>query len=112
LVDVKTTSFIGRFDNEVAKFGYHGQLAFYADGLAAIEPASITPLIIAIQNEAPFDVVVFTMADAVEEGRKLYRRLLRQYIECRRTNYWPGICPKAGMPCVLPKWAREDESEL
>jgi exodeoxyribonuclease VIII len=110
LVDLKKTSRFHRFDCEVAKFGYHAQLAFYLDGLGELDPAPVTPVIIAVQDEAPYDVVVYSVNDAVEHGRKLYRRLLDLLIRCRREDRWPGICPTGTLPIILPKYAQEDES--
>jgi exodeoxyribonuclease VIII len=112
LVDFKGTAFIDRFDNEVAKFGYFGQIAMYEDGLKTIEPASITPMIVAIEDVPPFDIAVHTCADAVEHGRRLYRRLLDELIRCRKAKSWPGIAPMGTIPIVLPQWARERENAI
>lgn len=109
MVDLKTTSFLHRFDNEIAKFGYHGQCAFYQDGLAELEPVESLPLIIAFESDPPFDCAVFNMSDAVTHGRKLYRRLMTTLRDCRAKDRWPGICPHGTIPAVLPKWAQEGD---
>jgi exodeoxyribonuclease VIII len=111
LVDFKSTSRFHRFDLECAEYGYHAQLAFYSDGLYALEPAPITCLIVAVQSVPPFDVAVFTSADAVDHGRRLYRRLLAEAIRCRTERNWPGICPVGTIPIILPAWAREPENQ-
>ncbi len=106
--DFKKTRAIHRFDNEVAKFGYHAQRAFYADGLATIEQVELTSMLIAVQDEPPYDVIPMTMSGAIESGRKLYRRCLETLIRCRKSDSWPGICPVGAMECDLPKYAIEE----
>lgn len=110
MTDFKTTVKPYEFDREVAKYGYHAQIASYESGLQTVQPGEVLPLIIAIPSVPPFDdVVVYTCADAVDNGRKLYRRLLRQYLECKATNRWPGICPVGTIPVILPKYSREPD---
>jgi hypothetical protein len=112
IVDLKKTSKLAMFNSEIARYQYHGQAAFYRDGLATINsvnPETITVIIIAIQDEEPYDVVPYLLTDAVEHGTKLYRRLLRTLIGCRRDDRWPGQCPFGTIPAVLPKWATEEE---
>ncbi len=108
-VDFKKTAFLHRFDNEVQKYGYHGQRAFYKDGLQTLAPGEVTSIIVAVQDEEPFDVVCFSCADAVEHGRRLYRRLLNTLVSCRKSDRWPGMRPKGTMPIILPKFALEAE---
>lgn len=112
IVDPKKTSRIVSFDNEIVKYGYFGQLAFYRDGVAAIEgvdPDTITVIILAVQDEEPYDVVPYLMSDAITHGRRLYRRLIRTFTGCKRDDRWPGICPKGTIPAVIPRYAEEAE---
>jgi hypothetical protein len=111
VVDLKKTSQLHRFDNEVAKYGYHGQSAFYRDGLMELEPVEPIPLIIAIQDEPPYDVVVFNATDAAEDGRKLYRRLMTTLTSCKKNDSWPGLCPFGTLPVILPGYAKEKEGD-
>ncbi len=112
LIDLKGTRAIDRFANECGKYGYHGQLAFYKDGLETLNPAPVTPFIIAIQNQPPWDVIVYRVDDdTIEQGRLLYRRMLRRYVECEKEKRWPGISDEI-LPLWLEKWHRETESEL
>jgi exodeoxyribonuclease VIII len=113
LTDLKKTAFLHRFDSEVAKYGYHGQLGFYNDGLYTIDPRPVIPLLIVVEDHPPFDLAIFSMTDAVEHGRRLYRRLLDTLHRCKTSGGWPGICPKGTIPVVLPGYAREaEETEL
>ena len=115
LVDLKSTAFVGieKFDREVDRLGYHGQLAFYHDGLQATEPAPLAVLILAVENAPPYDVALRSVdLDTLEEGQRLYRRLLRQYAACVQANRWPGVAPEYPVPIVLPKWGREPQEEI
>jgi exodeoxyribonuclease VIII len=100
------------FDKQVGDYGYHGQQAFYWDGLTTLNPAPVTPLIVAVMDEAPYDVAVYTCMDAAEHGRRLYKRLLNQYIECRKAKSWPGIAPVGTIPVVLRPWNREPDTQI
>ncbi len=112
IVDFKKTSCIERFQYDIAKWAYHGQAAFYRDGVAAIErinPETITSILVAVQDDEPYDVVPYLLTDAVVHGQRLYRRLLRTYVQCKRQDAWPGICPKGCIPAILPRWSEEGE---
>lgn len=116
LVEVKTTRFIEprRFFADAARLGYHGQCAFYEDGVHATRTDADTPLseptiMIAVQNEAPYDVAVYEMPDeAVDAGRALYSRLLKRLRECRDRKRWPGVCESEPLRFTLPAWAELD----
>lgn len=109
LVDIKSTATIDRrlFAAACARLGYHAQLAFYLDGLrangVAVHPE---PILIAVQSEAPHDVVTYRLPDhVVQAGREKYRRLLRLLRECLETDTWPGIAPEEEVALDLPEWA-------
>ena len=111
MVDFKTTRKVDPlgFNRDRADYGYHAQLALYADGVAAASPGvSVVPLIVAVENKAPFDVVVYRPDDkAIETGRALYRRLLRTHLGCIESKSWPGIAEKYVMPLSVFKWEEE-----
>lgn len=95
------------FEGEIARYGYHGQLAWYHDGLQAIEPAPVVPVIVAVQNEAPFEVAVYRFDETeLEKGQKLCRRLLTQHLTCTQQKDWPGACESI-VSVQLPAWADE-----
>ncbi len=100
------------FGYAAAKYLYHGQLAFYHDGL--IHSGRLTPrylpLFIAVQNRPPWDVAVYNMqSEHVEAGRLLYQRLLRRLAECAAADWWPGVAPEI-TPLRLPEWAVNAET--
>jgi hypothetical protein len=115
LVDLKSAADVDpqRFAASVYRYGYHGQLAFYADGLAANGIAlDGDPVIICVESVEPHDVVVYT-ADpfVVDQGRQMYRRLLARVKECTERGEWPGISGAATLPLLLPAWAEVEGDE-
>ena len=112
--DVKTAVDVSprAFGYAAAKYLYHGQLAFYHDGLihsGRLNPRRL-PLFVAVQNRAPWDVAVYNMqSEHVEAGRLLYQRLLRRLADCAAADWWPGVAPEI-MPLRLPEWALTAET--
>jgi exodeoxyribonuclease VIII len=111
LVDFKTCRSVDPrgFDRARAEYQYNAQMAFYLDGLMALQPGvSIVPLIVAIENKAPFDCVVYRIDDeGIENGRMLYRRLLRMHLRCVDERRWPGIAEKYVVPLGISGWEKE-----
>lgn len=109
LSDLKTTRsvFVHDFTRDVAKYLYHCQLAWYANGLSlnGIDPGK--PAIVAVESKEPFDVVVFEMsADTITTGRREYRRALDLLAVCRATDTWPGVGNGHPTSLELPAWAQ------
>lgn len=114
LSDLKTTRSVEPrwFASQAVRLGYHAQLAYYADGLAAngiglVEPAAL----VVVENVAPYDVVVLELSDAdIAAGRRLYRECLDKLALCRATDLWPGVGGGARCKLELPAWAVEAEA--
>jgi hypothetical protein len=113
LIDVKMTRAIDDFERENGKYGYHGQIGgFYRDGLMTLNPVPVVPLVIAVENKSPNDVLVYQYPDdSTEEGQKLYRRLLGIHLNCERDKRWPGISD-AVLPLFIPPHCREIETKM
>ncbi len=89
-----------------AQYGYHGQLAFYVDGLAALGVRVDRVVMVAVSNQEPHDVGVFYVeTTALEVGREWYRSLLARYVECRQAERWPGRYDEVEQVLDLPGWA-------
>jgi len=92
---------------------YHTQAAVYADGYKAItghEPAS---KIIAVEFDAPHDVVVYNMTpEVLDAGRESYRNLLLKLIGCRDDNRWPGYANGCELDAQLPAWMMAEDNDL
>lgn len=116
LSDLKTTRNIDprAFGRDVARFMYHGQLAYYADGLAAngivLEGE---PAIIAVENTAPYDVLVLTFSEEdMAAGRALYRKALDCLSRSRELDEWPGVSGGEPMRVPLPAWVMPEAEEI
>jgi len=103
----------GRFSTTSAQFGYHIQLALYADAAAACGLGTPPVRIIAAQNHEPYDVVVYKLhEDALYVGRMEYERALDLLVACRESGQWPGLAPDEELPLVLPAWTVPDMGKL
>lgn len=121
IVDLKTTRNPApeKFARATVEYGYAAQCAFYHDGAVQQRriPGDQRPYIIAAKTNEDYDVVVFQLTEAaLAVGRSIYRRLLRQLVQCMEANYWPGIAPGV-QQLDVPPWAEaqalsaEQESE-
>jgi len=108
LVDLKTTKDASRegFGRQVVALNYHSQFAWYSDGYFKACGVRKPYVIVAVENEAPYDVVVYRVPEiALRLGRERYDRWLDQLAFCRRHNTWPGYSGGVELELELPKWA-------
>ena len=94
LLDVKTYSDAspGEFSRQISRKRYYVQAAFYMDGYAAASGKKVNDfLFIAVETKYPFASNVMGLdEEALEQGRREYRRYLRLYAECLGKRTWPG----------------------
>lgn len=101
------------FQSAYARMNYHAQAAMYGDGLEAIMGRATYHKCITVENSEPHDVVVYdVIGEPLEQGREAYRGWLKQLVECREKDEWPGLSPGAELSLRLPAWAVPDESDL
>lgn len=102
-----------RWPSHAADQKYHGQIAYYSDGLEASgNPFADYPVLIVVESEGAHDVAVYdTDEEYLSAGRRLYRRLLRRYQECVERGAWPGVCASGPLRMTLPAWADWDEED-
>ena len=108
IVDLKTTQDVSPrgFARTVANYHYHGQLAFYSDGLHSNGVQCVGHAIIAVQNSHPFDCAVYDLHDIVPQGRWQYQQWLEKLAWCEKYDLWPGVQGDDGQLVLeLPKWA-------
>lgn len=92
---------------EIARRGYHGQLAHYAAGVRALWPdVRVHALIIAYEARAPYDVGVFALPQdgAMWAGERMRAEAVARYVAAHTAKSWPGACP-ATVEVELPRWA-------
>jgi hypothetical protein len=111
LVDLKSTVRAGPMDfgREVVRYGYHGQSAFYTDGLLASGLKVEAQWIVAIENEAPHEVAVYRLPpDVVTLGRERYFLLMDRLWRCEQAKDWPAW-PGENL-LTLPAWASNEDA--
>ena len=115
LVELKSTGDVTprTFATVAARLGYHGQIAFYLDGLTESgRSVAPEPLMVVVESDEPYDVAVFTVPEEeLETGRCMYRRLLHRLKDCTEADSWPGVCNEEPLPLALPVWAFNEENE-
>ncbi len=115
IIDLKTTSDpdLRIFGNLAARFRYHMQAALYRDGVEACGLGRLPFKIIAIQDQAPFDVVVYDLGeDVLAQGQEEYQRAIDIVEICRERQEWPGMAVEHEISLVLPVWATASEEEI
>jgi len=107
VVDVKSTRDASprAFAADVARYGYHRQLAYYRAGLDALRPAPRRAAFIAVEKEPPYAVAVYELAErGLEQGEREFRAALARYRDCVESGIWPGYGDELGL-VDLPAWA-------
>lgn len=107
VVDLKTTDDAapGAFARTCAKYGYHGQAAYYLDGLLSAGAYAAQFLFIVVEKAAPYAVAVYVAEEEMlESGRRLVADYLARHAECLESGIWPGY-PIEVQSLSLPPWA-------
>jgi len=104
--DVKTTRNASRpaFRKAIADYGYAEQQAFYELGYESAFGKLPDFCIIAVENEPPHGVAVYTIGeDTMRIARKRVRLWLNQVAHADRTNNWPSYV-EAIEDIDAPEW--------
>jgi len=116
LIDYKTAQGGGAegrvFGNAALRYGYLGQLAFYAMGVEqALGWKPERWVIVVVEKSAPYEVTVFEVPDEARYlGECLVRESLDRLAECQKTNHWPGRYTDE-QQLQLPAWAWQDDED-
>jgi len=111
IVDLKTAREIGtrQFASAAWSMGYFHQLAFYRRGVAlglGCSRDAVTTRIVAVENTAPFDVVVFDPdGDSLGAADDEIDALLAKVAQAERTGQWPGAYATEPVRLFAPSWA-------
>lgn len=102
------------FPRTCAAYLYHAQVAWYMDGAIAAGKLPVDcerPYIVAAQGVEPYDVGVYQLTPTdVKRGRAIYRRLLKQLVQCTEAGMWPGAVPDI-RDLNVPDWSGPVEDE-
>lgn len=84
-----------KFARYAERLFYHGQCAWYSDGIE--KSTAYTPgpceryYVIAVEMSKPFDVVIYEYdAEALDDGRRTNRLWLERLVNCERSGFFPG----------------------
>ncbi len=103
----------GKFMN---KWMTHVQLAFYMDGLSAVDGVDYTTaFVIAAEKKAPFIIQPYYISEEdLQLGRSIYRSLLKKHKACVESGIWRGYegnfeagsdnCINGVIVAKLPAW--------
>ncbi|MCP3884182.1 MAG: hypothetical protein GY700_01660 [Propionibacteriaceae bacterium] len=118
VVDLKTCRDLGLFvRRDAASMLYHGQLAWYLDGAIAAGACSpdAAAYVVPVESDGPYDCAALRLSErSLDAGRRLWRRLLDEWITCRDTGLWLGRYPSEDI-LDMPLWAPgmyDDDEEV
>lgn len=98
-----------KFIADAEALSYFHQLAFYRRGIQRAMGLDLTPVIIAVESEAPHDVGVFPIhASDLQACDEEITALLIRLAHHRATDTWPGRHPEERV-IERPRWAYPDE---
>jgi hypothetical protein len=95
-VDLKVTRCANprQFKWDAKRLGYLGQAAWYRNALTVAkcyEPRE--EYIVAVENLAPYPIVVYRLTDrALAFGERQWRSLFEELRVCEDSAHWPGYC--------------------
>lgn len=108
LLDLKTSEDASPdgFPKACARYGYHMQAAWYADGWTAATGEPVLGFVFgAVESGWPHVAAAYMLDDeSTTKGRAEARRLLNRYAECQEADEWPGY-QTAIQSITLPAWA-------
>ncbi len=116
IVDLKTTRDASPrgFAQEIARFAYHLQAAWYLHGADVLAPVPRRFVWVAVEKAPPYAVACYELDSAgIDSGRAEIMECLRRYSLARETDTWPGY-PARLSTLYLPAWAgstTDDEQE-
>jgi hypothetical protein len=108
LVDLKTTSKIEprQFASQVVQLGIDLQLGWYRQGLTANNCVVNRVVIIAVEQAAPHDVVVYEVpAHILDKGYDAASEIATRYRCCEACGSFPGVADGVQV-LELPEWAK------
>jgi hypothetical protein len=106
LPDLKTCRSVNPkfFTKQAWQLGYHLQLAHYLHGGAVAGVAVDLPTILAVENDEPFDCVVFKPSVRfMQRGIEARREAIKTLLRCELTGIWPGHGDRP-VSLDVPEW--------
>lgn len=114
IVDLKTTrdASPSGFCREIAKYMYHGQAAYYREGLSIVEDLPKRDVIlIAVEVEPPFCVGFYRLsADALDSGYRLFQTAIDRWLGACETDDFTPFYTDGVEELSIPSWAMNAEN--
>lgn len=110
ILDLKTVSDVTEraCERQFYNLGYHIQMGWYRFGANKVYHIDHKAYIIAIESDPPYDCVVYNCSRSfLERGMIEADRIAKEYDECCRKQYWPGVRSDVAT-LDLPAWATPD----
>ena len=112
VLDIKTGPANPRlFALQVARMTYDLQDAMYTTGIEAVTGKTVLAFVFGVVGSAPPYLSSCCMLDDLsrDSGMRKFRRGLKDFAECQRTNHWPGY--QDVQLITVPAWALELDEE-
>jgi hypothetical protein len=112
LIDLKSTTDASpdAFERSAAKYGYHGQAAWYLRGLHECGVSLPHAHIIAVESSPPYGVAVYRVSDAaIRQGEREAAVYFSHWRSCVLAGEWPGYQGVADL--YLPIYAQDEQYE-
>ena len=105
LTDVKTTRDLANFERAINSNRYYLQLAFYDLALKACGYEVAQWKILAVENTAPYDSTVFTLApEYMDFAKSLIEVQLKRFAFQRDFAGFKGLSEESEIVCALPNY--------
>lgn len=109
ILDFKTTHNAEpkAFSKQILDMSYYIQAPYYLWGANENGVDVDAFSFIAVENKEPYQVAIYELyQDAIDQGEKEMRTLIRQYADCLEKDKWPGFYKKEdGVEVIdLPYW--------
>ena len=90
LVDLKTCDSLRWFENDVKRFGYIFQMAFYRAVIRCVSGETVPVRFIAVEKNEPFSTGVWEIThEVLDEAEKVNEAAIARLRKCRSTGHWP-----------------------
>lgn len=94
-----------RFSRDIYRYGYYQGASFYCDGWRTLTENMPAYVFLAYEKTPPHLIVAYELASKdIIAGRLAYRKALKIYKECLKTDTWPGYPDEVQM-ISMPDWA-------
>lgn len=90
LVDLKTCDSLRWFENDVKRFGYVFQMAFYRAVIREASGENVPVRFIAVEKNEPFSTGVWELTgEVLDEAEKVNEAAIARYRKCLFSGHWP-----------------------